>query len=330
MTQREDLYKKLPLSTPLSIHIFPTYKCNFKCSYCIQALSQEDLINKNFSKDVMDFEVYKKAIDDILEYEYKLKALIFAGHGEPLMHPRIVDMVKYAKSKNIANRIEITTNGVLLKKETSDGLIDAGVDRLKISIQGTSSKKYKEIAKFKLDYDEFLNNLEYFYLNKKNTEVYIKIIDIALDNNADKLKFEKMFERIATYVDIEYAIPFVNEIDHSNIKENFDKCKQGHCIKSDICSMPFYMQVIDPNGNILPCCSTDIPSILGNVKEMSLKESWKSKKMNMFLQTMLKDKNKNPICSKCSVPEYGLQNGDYLDAYKNELLDKYNKISEHI
>lgn len=330
MTQREDLYKKLPLRTPLSIHIFPTYKCNFKCSYCIQALSQEDLINKNFSKDVMDFEVYKKAIDDILEYEHKLKALIFAGHGEPLMHPRIVDMVKYAKNKNIADRIEITTNGVLLKKEISDGLIDAGVDRLKISIQGTSSKKYKEIAKFKLDYDEFLNNLEYFSLNKKNTEVYIKIIDIALDNNEDKLKFEKMFERISTYVDIEYAIPFVNEIDHSNIKENFDKCKQGHCIKSDICSMPFYMQVIDPNGNILPCCSTDIPAVLGNVKEMSLKESWKSKKMNMFLQTMLKDKNKNPICSKCSVPEYGLQNGDYLDAYKNELLDKYNKISEHI
>lgn len=325
MIKREALHKRLPLATPFSVHIFPTYKCNFKCSYCIHALSNEVLIDKGFSKDVMKFELYTKTIDDIGEYKDKLKALIFAGHGEPLMHPNIVDMVKYAKDKKITDRVEITTNGVLLNKKMSDGLIEAGVDRLKISIQGTTEKKYKDISKFKLDYEEFLKNLNYFHENKQHTEVYIKIIDIALDNKEDEIKFRNVFEKISTYVDIEYAIPFVNEIDHSVIKENFDKCKQGHSIHSEVCSMPFYMQVVDPNGNILPCCSTDIPIILGNVKNISLKESWESNKTNNFLRTMLKDKNLNSVCSTCSVPQYGLQPGDYLDDHKEELLKEYDR-----
>lgn len=324
LTKRVELYKSLPLSTPFSIHIFPTYKCNFKCTYCIQALSKEEMETKGFKKDVMDFEVYKKAMDDIKEYDTKLKALIFAGHGEPLTHPRIVDMIQYAKDNDVANRVEITTNGVLLNKKMADGLIEAGVDRLKISIQGTSTEKYKNIAKFNIDYKEFLDNLKYFHENKKHTEVYIKIIDIALDSAEDKIKFQNMFKNVATYVDIEYAIPFINEIDHSNMKDSFDKCKQGHFRQiSKICSMPFYMQVIAPNGDILPCCSTDIPIVLGNVNSDSLKSIWDSKKNNKFLLKMLEDKNSNPICRRCSVPEYGLQEGDYLDKYKDELMNKY-------
>src|SRR5574344_1450806 len=146
LPKRVELYKQLPLITPFAVHIFPTYKCNFKCNYCIQAMSYFELEKKGFKKDVMSFDTYKKAIDDIKQYDDKLKALIFAGHGEPLLHKDIVAMVKYAKEKDIANRIEITTNGVLLKKEISDGLIDAGLDRLKISIQGTTKEKYQDIA----------------------------------------------------------------------------------------------------------------------------------------------------------------------------------------
>lgn len=325
LVQRESLNKRLPLNTPFSVHIFPTYRCNFKCSYCIQALSSEEMKEKGFKKDVMSLETYKKAIDGISEYNDKIKALIFAGHGEPLMHPEIVEMVKYAKNKDIADRIEITTNGVLLNKNMVDGLIEAGIDRLKISIQGTTEQKYKDVAEYKLNFKKFLDNLKYLNDNKKHTEVYIKIIDIALDDKEDEVKFRTMFEGLATYVDIEYAIPFVNEIDNSKLKDNFDKCKQGHKISSQVCSMPFYMQVIDPYGDILPCCSTDIPIVLGNVNDTSLKEVWNSKKTNSFLLTMLKDKDANLTCKNCSVPSFGLQDGDYLDDHKDKLLEKYNK-----
>lgn len=323
---RVKLHEQLPLKTPFSVHIFPTYKCNFKCNYCIQALSLEAMKKKGFSKDVMSYETYKNAIDGISEYKDKLKALIFAGHGEPLLHPDIARMVAYAKVKDVAQRVEITTNASLLTKSMGDNLIKAGVDRLKISIQGVTADKYKEVAKYNIKYEKFLENLKYFFEHKKHTEVYIKIIDIALNNEEQKELFIKMFKPVATYVDIEYAIPFVNEIDHKKLKTDFDRCKQGNLGTSHICSMPFYMQVVAPNGDVLPCCATDIPIILGNVNTTSIKKIWNSKKHNEFLKLMLKDKNLNSICKLCSVPAFGLQEGDYLDDYKDKLITKYERI----
>ena len=166
ITDRVKLSEQLPLETPFSVHIFPTYKCNFKCNYCVHAIPNHELNEKGFRKEVMPFETYTKAIDGIQSYPSKLKALIFAGHGEPLLHPNICEMIQYAKNSNIAERIEITTNASMLSPEMSDSLIKAGVDRLKISIQGTSEEKYNDIAKHNIDYNKFLSNLQYFNEHK--------------------------------------------------------------------------------------------------------------------------------------------------------------------
>lgn len=326
IVKRTKLHQQLPLVSPFSIHIFPTYKCNFKCNYCIHGMTKVELEAKNFKKEHMSFDTYKKVIDQAKEYTEPLKALIFAGHGEPLMNPNIAQMVAYAKKNDIAQRVEITTNGSLLTPKLSDELIHAGIDRLKISIQGTSTKKYQDIAKYNINFEKFLSNLEYFHQHKKHTEVYIKIIDIALEDKADEEKFKIMFQDKCNYLDIEYAIPFVKEIKQTIYNKEFDRCKQGHFEKSNICSMPFYMQVIAPNGDILPCCSTDIPIVLGNIHETTLKKIWDGQKLNCFLQLMLKDRAKNHICKLCSVPEFGLQEGDYLDDYADNLLQKYSKV----
>ncbi|MGP1408476.1 radical SAM protein, partial [Selenomonas sp.] len=63
----------------------------------------------------MDFSLYQKFIDDLAEFPVPLKVLHFAGLGEPLLHPRIADMVRYAKEKNIAQTVDIVSNGALLK-----------------------------------------------------------------------------------------------------------------------------------------------------------------------------------------------------------------------
>lgn len=324
--ERVELHKQLPLKTPFSVHFFPIHICNFKCKYCLHSLSVKELNEKKFKKEIMSFETYKKAVDDIKQYDNRLKALLFAGHGEPLLHPDICKMIKYAKDNVIADRIEIVTNASLLTHEMSDALILAGVDRLKISIQGTTEDKYKDISDYSLNYNEFLENLKYFYENKKHTQVYIKIIDIALDGKQDENKFRQMFNPVADDVDVEYAIPFIKELDDSVYDKEFNKCKQGNSKKSQICSMPFYMQVVAPNGDVLPCCSTDVPIVLGNIHKNSMKEIWQGKIENNFLKMMLKDKNINSICKSCCVPEFGLQSGDYLDEYRNELIEKYNEV----
>ncbi|MCR4925396.1 MAG: radical SAM protein [Clostridiales bacterium] len=325
-TKRVELAKQLPLETPFSVHIFPMFYCNFKCNYCLHSLPDEKLKEMNFVRQKMSMDVYKKAIDDMAEFNQKLKALIFAGHGEPLLHKDIAEMVKYAKQKDVAQRIEIVTNGSLLTNELSDKLIDAGLDRLRVSLQGITSEKYKEISAVDIDINDIVKNLEYFCSKKKSTEVYVKIMDISMDSPDDFDRFKEMFKNACDISAVEYAIPFVNEVDYSNIGELSGKCKQGNQNKSNICSMPFYMLVVYPDGTVTPCCATSLPIKYKNVMTSSLKEIWNSAQRNAFLLKQLNGADMINICKDCSVPQFGLQSGDYLDDYKNELIEKYSKL----
>jgi len=323
-TERTELYQKLPLGTPFSIHVFPSFYCNFRCNYCLHSLSKEELREKGFVKQIMDFETYRKVIDGAVEFPDKIKALIFAGHGEPLMHSQIAEMVAYAKRTEKFERIEIVTNGSLLKPGLSDKLIEAGLDRLRISLQGVNATKYLDVSEITIDFEKFVDNIRYFYEHKSGTEVYIKIIDVALKDAGDTAKFYEIFKNISDITAIEYAIPFVKEIDYSNIGELSERCKQGHKQASHICSMPFYMMVINPDGNVVPCCSTDFPIIFGNVNEKNMVDIWNSEVRKLCLKRQLGGVDKIPICKECSVPAFGLQQGDYLDGHEKELLEKYS------
>lgn len=323
---RMNLHEQLPLSSPLSIHIFSSFYCNFKCRYCLHSLDTDDLQEMGFQKQFMEFQVYQKAIDDIASHHWHLKALIFAGHGEPLLHPDIAAMVAYAKERKISDRIEVVTNGSLLTHSLSDALIAAGLDRLRISLQGVSADQYKEMSGIDIDFAKFIEQLQYFYEHKTETEVYIKVIDLALKNPGDAERFEALCRGASDLHAIEYAIPFVQEIDLGELSGN---CKQGNCHSSRICSMPFYMMALYPNGDVLPCCSTK-PPLLGNILQDNLKKIWESRERNNFLIQQLNGAKTIPVCSACSVPQFGLQEGDYLDGYEDELISVYqNQCPAH-
>lgn len=320
--KRNQLGEQIPLQSPFSLHIFPSFYCNFKCSYCLHALSEEELQAKNFKRELMDFETYKKCIDDAKQFQQKLKAIIFAGHGEPLIHPQIAEMVAYAEQCDIAERTEIVTNGALLTHELSDKLIAAGLKRLRISIQGVDKEQYRATCGKDVDFEQLVDNIRYFYQHKTATEVYVKIIDIALRSEREKQQFEEIFAPISDIAAVEYAIPFVKELDYSKLGDLSGRCKQGNLRHSKICSMPFYMMVLYPNGDIAPCCSTDVPCFFGNIQESSLYDIWNSAMRTKFLRQQLDGVMNIPVCQQCCVPAFGLQQGDYLDEYAKKLKQK--------
>jgi MoaA/NifB/PqqE/SkfB family radical SAM enzyme len=168
--KRTKLADVLPLDTPFLVQIFPAYACDFSCNYCIHSLPTE---KRGFiaNKSIMDFDFYKKCINDLKEFPQKIKMLRFAATGEPLLHPKIAEMVKYAKEKDVANSLDIVTNASLLTKELSDKLIDAGLDWLRISVQGLSSDKYKEVCGVEIDFNNFVESIRYFYNNRGSTKI---------------------------------------------------------------------------------------------------------------------------------------------------------------
>ncbi|KUG24467.1 tungsten-containing aldehyde ferredoxin oxidoreductase cofactor-modifying protein [hydrocarbon metagenome] len=90
----------------------------------------------------MDMTVYRKLLSDLKDLK-TLKSIAFWGYGEPLAHPEIVNMV--AEAHKIGLETEVITNVHLMDKDTAMGFIQAGLDTLVVSVDGTTQGSYEDV-----------------------------------------------------------------------------------------------------------------------------------------------------------------------------------------
>src|SRR4030043_1495730 len=114
LENRTKLEEVIPLEVPFVVFLDPADICNFQCKFC--PTGNRALI-KNIKRNsgLMDFELYKKIIADLCEFEKPIKVLRLYKDGEPLLNPRFADMVHYAKKSGCTLQVDTTTNGSLLK-----------------------------------------------------------------------------------------------------------------------------------------------------------------------------------------------------------------------
>ncbi len=326
--QREPLAKVLPLKMPYLIQIFPVYACNFKCEYCIHSLerSKHGYIS---NEAMMPWDVYKKVIDDIRDTGEHIKMLRFAAIGEPLLHPQIAEMVAYARQSGIADSVDIVTNGALLTRELSDRLINAGLSKLRISLEGLSAEEYCEHTSATVDFEKMVENIHYFYeqCNGTHTTMYIKIIDYMVQSKEQQDKFMEIFSPITHSIAIEHLTPTIEEIDYDKVSHGMktDKPQNGTVLlDSQICPQPFYMMQVNPDGNVVPCCSMKYPCTLGNVRAESVQDIWLGENYRSFQRNMLDGVGEAAeVCGKCTLYRYDLHAEDRLDADAGQLKNKY-------
>src|SRR5262245_22793428 len=109
----------------LSANLELTNRCNLRCTFCPTADGRMER-----AKGFMSPDLYRRALDGAGRLEF---ALLFQW-GEPLLHPRFVELAADAARRGI--RTLVTTNGTLLDARRIAGLLDAGVDRVTVSVDG--------------------------------------------------------------------------------------------------------------------------------------------------------------------------------------------------
>ena len=325
---RVSLHERIALSTPFSLQFSPSSYCNFKCCYCWQSL-EDDLLKQKFKKQFLKYGLFKSAVDGCNAFKEPLQMILFAGLGEPMLHPEICKMIAYAKQSGVAKRVDLLTNASLLTKETSNLLVDAGLDRLRISIQGLTTEKYKNICGSDVSFEKIVDNISYFYSRRISTSIYIKIIDCALDEN-DESKFKSVFSSISDECAVEYLSPFVREIDFGKIQNGFRGTFRNGGVPggSSACPLAFYMVAVQADGSVTPWCTGDIAMTYGNVAENSIPEIWHSKIVKDFWRTQLTDRSKNPVCAQCQVPLFNVRQGDCLNGHEQAILSRLELLDK--
>jgi MoaA/NifB/PqqE/SkfB family radical SAM enzyme len=126
--------KPVQWGLPVSISFEPTTSCNLRCPECPSGLRAftrpTGMLQKNFFKETID------------QLHKQLLYLVFYFQGEPYLNPEFLDMVKYASSKKIYTAT--STNAHYLNDENARRTIESGLDRLIISIDGTTQDVYEQ------------------------------------------------------------------------------------------------------------------------------------------------------------------------------------------
>lgn len=323
-TERVKLASVLPLPAPYSAFIFPTTYCNFKCRYCGHSLGHKAMKEQyNFTPEHMSMATFRKTVAQLAEFPNKLKMISLTGQGEPLLNPHIAEMVKIIKEADITERVEIITNASLLSHEVSDALIAAGLDTLRISLQGLSAEKYQSMCGAKIDFAELLDNIKYFYENKNATNLFIKVMDVALDDG-EEVQFYEIFRNCTDRMYIEHMLPAYDGVEMTKGME-IECDRYGNKTEqiNKVCPLAFYMIGIFPNGDVEPCDTIYKPVVLGNVHDDTLLNMWHSDKLRDFWHMHLNGRRwDNKRCANCCAPNDVAHVEDYLDDAAGEIMRK--------
>ena len=136
LIRRFALQRKISFDFPIRFNIEPTNYCNLRCSMCPREL--------NRPLGYMDVALFEKIIDESVLSGRRL-IITLNKDGEPLLHPELPKMIKYAKDKKAAYKINFYTNGILLTEPKSLELIKSGLDTIHISIDAFTNETYKKV-----------------------------------------------------------------------------------------------------------------------------------------------------------------------------------------
>lgn len=289
---------------PISISIEPTTSCNLRCPECPSGL-------RSFTRPtgMLNMTSFQQIINQLWS---TLSYLTFYFQGEPYLHPLFLDMISYASQRGIYTAT--STNAHYLNNDVARKTVESGLDRLIISIDGTSQETYesyriggqlhKVIAgtenilswrkrlKSKTPYIIFQ-----FLVVKPNEHQIPEIYELA-----NKLGVDRVVLKTAQVYDYQNGSALIP------IQEKYSRYKKNanglYSLKNELlnhCWKMWHSCVITWDGKVVPCCfDKDAHFVLGDLNRNSFQEIWFGEKYNHFRNSLLRSRNEIEICKNCT------------------------------
>ena len=322
LENRPKLETLIPIATPYVVVVDPASSCNFKCTFCPTGHRQL-IADTGRYQGTMKWEVFTKIVDDLEEFDDPIRVLRLYKDGEPLLNKRFANMVSYAKQSGYISFIDTTTNASLITPERMGPILEAGLDRINISVDGMTEETYKKFIGVKFDFPKMVENIKWIYANKGNCEIAVKIPNELLEGTPAQVFFDT-FGDYCDRIFIENFAPCWPEFDveaRTGVKITKGLYNQ-EIGNTEVCPYIFYQYSVNADGLVSSCfLDWQRKLVIGDVRTQSMKEIWNSKKMNDLRVLHLEGKrHENSTCGSCGQLSHCLP--DNIDAYRLNLLDR--------
>ena len=290
---------------PISISFEPTTSCNLRCPECPSGL-------RAFTRPtgMLQDPFFRETIDQLSK---DLLYLVFYFQGEPYLNPAFLEMVKYAASKGIYTAT--STNAHYLSDKIAQKTVESGLDRLIISIDGTTQDvyaqyrvggnlskvlegarnivKWKKLLKSKTPFVFFQ-----FLVVRPNEHQLKDILTLAKEIGVDDVRFKTA--QVYNYQeDPNQLIPSIQH--YSRYRKTREGKVEPKNNLDNHCWRLWHATVITWDGLVVPCCfDKDAQHAMGNLKGKPFREVWRDKEYVHFRRQLLESRRNIDICANCS------------------------------
>lgn len=276
---------------PYQLNIELTNLCNLRCISC--PYGQMKRLKGN-----MDYELFKKIVNEIKNY--KVNNVWLHLFGDPLLHPEISKFIEYIKKNTSINDVGFSTNCVLLNKEVSLKIINSGLDKIRMCLDGISKDTYEKI-RIHSDFDKVVSNITDFLklrneIGKETPRVELQII--YMKNTKEEIEeFKKKWLPLLKEKDTLHVQKFIN---FGGQVDNLSTTRKKWVNKLP-CLRLWNSLSICWDGKVTACCyDSDCKLFVGDLSTNTIKDIWNGNKMNQLKEMHLKgESNKLPLCAEC-------------------------------
>lgn len=289
---------------PICISFEPTTSCNLRCPECPSGL-------RSFTRatGMLGQPLFQNVIDQLAP---TLSYLTFYFQGEPYLHPQFLDMVQYAASKNIYTAT--STNAHYLKDENARLTVESGLDRLIISIDGTTQDTYQSyrVGGSLEKVIEGARNIIAWKKKLKSSTPHVMFQFLVVKPNehqipevytlAKQIGVDQVVLKTAQIYDYANGSDLIPEQDQYS---RYRKMNDGsYTIKNSLdnhCWKMWHSCVITWDGKIVPCCfDKDAHHVLGDLTKNSFEEVWNGDAYHSFRASLLRSRSEIEICKNCT------------------------------
>lgn len=289
---------------PFSISFEPTTACNLRCPECPSGLRQFTRKTGNLKQDF-----FRSTIDQLAR---ELFYLTFYFQGEPYINANFLDMVAYAHKKRIYT--STSTNAHFLNDKNAKRTVESGLDRLIISIDGTTQETYESYRK-EGSLDKVIEGTKNMIkwkrqLNSRTPHIIFQFLVVRPNEHqiddvyklADELGVDEVRLKTAQVYEYENGNPLIPTIDKYS---RYRKLASGKwAIKNKLlnqCWKMWHSCVLTWDGQVVPCCfDKDAKHRLGDLKQTNFEAVWQGEDYQNFRQALLKSRSEIDICKNCT------------------------------
>ena len=281
---------------PFALHFETSAICNLRCPECIAGQGKLKRTQK-----LTDPEMVK---EKLIEHGKTAFYSNLYFQGEPFLHPKLASIIALVHTHGLYT--VISTNGHFLSRQNCRMLIESGLDRLIVSLDGPDSESYSQY-RVNGDFEKVVAGIKCLVetREKMNTRHPLVVVQ-QLVNKTNENRLKETFALVkstgADVLELKSMQIYTEEGRHTLAPagEKFNRYKGKKQANEKGCFRLWSNAVFSSDGQMILCCYDKIPGYNTDGGTENKSNAWKSARMNAFRRRLLIGENLPEICQNCN------------------------------